>query len=295
MQAIQANRVATGALAACLLAGAAPAAAEGVHPWAGLGSLVLPGLGQTAQNRLGAAAAHGGLWLGTGLGAVRLAERAAYLDGDQRADQDGQVLYYNRPTYYGELFTTVSVNTALFSGYDAFYGGRGQPAGELLAAPFRPTYLQRATTWIPLLFRGALIFDDGDNDWAVVTDDSIGPREIGAANVVRYEAVAVGEEALFRGVANEQLTRAWGTLPGIAASSLLFGLAHSGRSGTAGIATASGYGVYLGALHVRNDYDLGEGVALHFWWNFLTAVDYLRNGQDRDDAQFPIAQLRGRF
>ena len=49
------------------------AAAE-VHPWAGLGSLVVPGVGQAAQGRYGAAAAHGGLWLGTGLGAAALAE-----------------------------------------------------------------------------------------------------------------------------------------------------------------------------------------------------------------------------
>lgn len=276
------------------MAWASPAPAE-VHPWAGLGSLVVPGVGQVAQGRYGPGAVHGGLWLGTGLGAAALAERDDYLDADQRADEDRRILYYNRPTYYSDLLVTVSTDTALFSGYDAFYGGQGQSAGELLAAPFRPTYLKRATTWVPLLVRAALIFDGGSGDWAIVTDDSIGPWEIGAANVVQYESVAVGEEALFRGVANQQLTRSWGTLPGVAASSLLFGLAHSGRAGTADVAGATAFGAYLGTLHVRNDYDLGEGVAIHFWWNFLTAVDYLRNGEDRDDAVFPIANIRGRF
>jgi hypothetical protein len=47
---------------------------------------------------------------------------------------------------------------------------------------------------------------------------------------------------------------------------------------------------------VANGYDLGEGVAIHFWWNFLTAVDYLRNGEDREgETVFPIAHIRGRF
>lgn len=284
--------IATTALAAVL---AAPSAAEETHPWAGLGSLVVPGLGQAAQDRFGSALAHGGLWLGTGLGAAALAERDDYLSPDERSDEHRRILYYNRTTYYSDLLLTVSTDTALFSSYDAFYGGRRQSAGELLAAPFRPTYLRRATTWVPLLIRGALIFDDGENDWAIVTDDSIDPWEIGAANVVQYESVAVGEEAFFRGVANEQLTRWWGTVPGVIGSSLLFGLAHSGRRGTADAAGATAYGLYLGSLHVRNDYDLREGVALHFWWNFLTAADYLRNGEDRDDAVFPIAQIRGRF
>jgi membrane protease YdiL (CAAX protease family) len=266
-----------------------------VHPWAGLGSLVVPGVGQAAQNRYGSAAAHGGLWLGSALGAASLAERADYLDADARADEADRTLYYNRPTYYGDLLATVATDTALYSAYDAFYGGAGDGAGALLAAPFRPTYLQRATTWLPLLVRAALIFDDRDGDWAIVTDDSIGPWEIGAANVVRYGAVAVGEEAFFRGVANQQLTRAWGTIPGVAASSLLFGLGHTGRAGTADVAGATAFGAYLGTLHVRNGFELGEGVAIHFWWNFLTAVDYLRNGANRDDTVFPLANIRGRF
>jgi len=280
-------------LAVWLALQAAPAAAA-VHYWQGLGSLVLPGLGQAAQGRYGPAAVHGGLWLGTGLGAAALARRDDYMDANQRSSEGDRILYYNRTTYYGDLLSTVSFDTQLFSAYDAFYAGEAQSAGELMAAPFRPTYLRR-TTWIPLLVRGALIFDDGENDWAIVTDDSIGPWEIGAANAVRYESVAVGEEAFFRGVANRQLTRAWGTVVGVAASSVLFGLAHSGRGGSADVAGAAAYGAYLGTLHVRNDYDLGEGVAIHFWWNVLTAVDYLRNGEDRKDAVFPIATIRGRF
>lgn len=266
-----------------------------VDPWAGLGSLVVPGLGQGFQKRFGHAAAHTTLWMGTGVGAASLADEPDYLDLDQRTDDKRQIIYYNRTTYYSDLLSTVSFDTQLFSAYDAFYRGQGQSAQELFTAPFRPTYFKRLTTWIPIAVRAALIFDSGENDWAIVTDDSIGAGEIAAGNTVRYGAVAVGEEALFRGVANEQLTRYWGSFWGVAASSALFGLAHSGEAGSADTAAAAGFGAYLGWLHVRNDYDLGEGVAIHFWWNFLTGIDYLRNGQKKDNTRFPVLQIGGRF
>ncbi len=282
-------------LAALLLAGAGPAGAvEQTHFWAGLGSLVIPGLGQTAQGRYGAATAHGGLWLATGLGSGALAARDDYLDGDERSSEKRRILFYNRTTYYADLLASVSADTALYSAYDAYYGGSGEPAGDLLASPFRGRFLARPSTWGPLLFRAAGIFVDTGDEWAIVTDDSISPGEIAAANTVRYGGVAVGEEALFRGVVNDRLSRAWGPWLGVPASAVVFGLAHSGRGGSAGVAGASVYGVYLGALHVRNEYRLGEGAALHFWWNFLTAVDYLRNGRDRE-ADFPVLQLGGRF
>ncbi|HKL77242.1 MAG TPA: CPBP family intramembrane glutamic endopeptidase [Gammaproteobacteria bacterium] len=277
-----------------LWAAAGRAAPAEVHPWAGLGSLVIPGLGQVAQDRAGTAAVHGGVWLGSGLGAGAFMARDTYLEPGDRADEDRQILYYNRASYYADTLNTVSFNTQLYSAYDAYYGGEGESAATLLAAPFQPDYLTRATTWLPLALRAALLFDGGANDWAVVTDDSISRAEIGAVNAARYEAVAVGEEAFFRGVANEQLVRSWGTWPGVLASSTLFGLAHSGQMGTANKVGAGLYGVYLGGLHVRNDFRLGEGVAIHFWWNFLTALDYLKNGTD-DGEGFPVVQLGGRF
>ncbi|HKJ87843.1 MAG TPA: CPBP family intramembrane glutamic endopeptidase, partial [Gammaproteobacteria bacterium] len=135
----------------------------------------------------------------------------------------------------------------------------------------------------------------GANRWAIVTDDSISPYEIAAANTLRYEGVAVGEEAFFRGVVNDTTSRSWGPWVGVPVSAAVFGLAHSGRSGTASVAGASLYGLYLGALHVRNGYHLGEGVALHFWWDFLTGVDYLVNGKRHGRETFPVLQLGGRF
>ena len=281
-------------VAACLLALATPASGEGTHPWAGLGSLFIPGLGQAAQDRYGAAAAHGGLWLGSGIASASLAERDDYLDADQRSSESERDLFYNRTTYYADLLGSVSADTALYSSYDAYYGGEGEPAGSLLAAPFRPHYLARSTTWLPLLMRTALIFHETDDEWAIVTDDSISPGEIAAANTLRYGGVAVGEEAFFRGVVNQQFSQAWGPWAGVPASAAVFGLAHTGRAGTADVAGASLFGLYLGTLHVRNGYRLGEGVALHFWWNFLTALDYLRSGEDRE-AGFPVLQLGGRF
>ncbi|MFA9460728.1 CPBP family intramembrane glutamic endopeptidase [Thiohalorhabdus sp. Cl-TMA] len=277
------------------LLAAVPAGAAPVHPWAGLGSLLVPGLGQEVQGRHGAAAGHFGLWLGTSAGSLALAREPDYLGPDDRSDENGRILYYNRTTYYAELLGSLSTNTAFYSAYDAFHGGAPEPAGQLWRAPFRPDYLTRPTTLGPLLLRAALIFSGGGSDWAVITDEDLSPYEVAAANTLRYEGVAIGEEAFFRGVVNDTTARAWGPWLGVPASALAFGLAHSGRAGTADVAGASAYGLYLGGLHVRNGYRLGEGVALHFWWNFLTAVDYLKNGKERKDSAFPVLRLQGRF
>ncbi|HKJ88297.1 MAG TPA: hypothetical protein VKA48_07300, partial [Gammaproteobacteria bacterium] len=100
-----------------------PAAAAEKHPWAGLGSLLIPGLGQEAQGRRGAAAGHFGLWAGSVAGTVALSREPDYLDPEDRSDEHRHVLYYNRPTYYAELLSGLASDTAFYSAYDAFHGG----------------------------------------------------------------------------------------------------------------------------------------------------------------------------
>ena len=62
-----------------------------------------------------------------------------------------------------------------------------------------------------------------------------------------------------------------------AASSVTFGLAHSGEGLSANAAVATAYGAYLGWLHQRNDYRLGENVAVHFWWNVFVSLAALQH------------------
>jgi hypothetical protein len=39
---------------------------------------------------------------------------------------------------------------------------------------------------------------------------------------------------------------------------------------------AAVFGAYLGWLQQQNDYAIGQGVAVHFWWNFLTSLALLK-------------------
>lgn len=76
----------------------------------------------------------------------------------------------------------------------------------------------------------------------------------------------LAEEALFRGVLQTGLVAAWGTAPGIAVASALFGLAHP-ISPIYG-ATAAGMGAILGALFVASG-DLAAPVLAHTLYDFL--------------------------
>ncbi len=83
----------------------------------------------------------------------------------------------------------------------------------------------------------------------------------------------IAEEALFRGVLQSEFTNLFGKLPGLLMASSLFGLAHYdetlGDANRAGIVFRGLIGLYLGWIYQRNQYDLRQSVAIHFWWNFF--------------------------
>jgi membrane protease YdiL (CAAX protease family) len=101
-----------------------------------------------------------------------------------------------------------------------------------------------------------------------------------------YLPVAVGEEALFRGALQAGLSETslglWG---GWAVGSAIFGAAHTFNyifesNGVEKAALAVPYltvtGSYLGYVYIRSNFSLLEGVALHFWYDFLLAtIDFV--------------------
>jgi membrane protease YdiL (CAAX protease family) len=292
-----------------------PVRAETPPTLAAGASLFLPGLGQAMAGQPGKGALHFGF-------ATANRERAAHLVGDdafltleEHADEDNRVFYLNRTTYYANLHATLWLNTHFYSAYDAYrsrrrqLGGLGyntptprEGLGELALAPIRPRYLLRPTTLVPLLAPLYSLAKPAEGGWVTVTDSSIDRGEIAAMNTVRYGSVAVGEEALFRGVVNTDLSDRWGPWVGLALSSAIFGAAHSGTGGTADVGVATGYGAYLGWLQQHNDYRLGEVVALHFWWDFLIGLNHLLRPDERGDddrpiqpRRFQILSIQGRF
>ena len=89
---------------------------------------------------------------------------------------------------------------------------------------------------------------------------------------------AVGEEAFFRGFLNNQLSHQLGRWWGLGLSSGIFALGHSGTGNQASALQAGIFGLYTGWLQQHNNYAIGEGVAIHFWGNFLASAVAIANG-----------------
>jgi membrane protease YdiL (CAAX protease family) len=92
--------------------------------------------------------------------------------------------------------------------------------------------------------------------------------------------VAMGEEALFRGVIQSNLARKLGEKTGVLVGSLAFGLFHAPRAlGLKGeerknfllyqLPSTVISGLYFGWLYQRSGYSLAPSTAAHFWFNLL--------------------------
>ncbi len=92
--------------------------------------------------------------------------------------------------------------------------------------------------------------------------------------VVSFNA-GVSEEAFFRGFLNHYLIRNWGFEKGLISSSLIFGLAHLSNS-VGNALFASFAGAYLGYLHYKENWDIRQGIAIHFWWDVIIIALSLR-------------------
>jgi len=89
---------------------------------------------------------------------------------------------------------------------------------------------------------------------------------------------AIGEEAFFRGFLNNEFSSRYGDGTGLVTSSVIFGLAHTGQGQTANALQATAAGFYFGWLHQKNGYAVGEGAALHYWFNVLAGAAAIHNG-----------------
>ena len=86
------------------------------------------------------------------------------------------------------------------------------------------------------------------------------------------------KRGFFRGFLNNELSNQWGNGWGLAGSSAIFGLAHTGQGQAANAIQAGLAGAHLGWVHQRNGFQIGEGVAIHYWWNVLAGLAAIRNG-----------------
>ncbi|MDH3714834.1 MAG: CPBP family intramembrane metalloprotease, partial [Gammaproteobacteria bacterium] len=201
-----------------------------------------------------------------------------------------------------DIFVLAAADIAMFSGYAAYRDGRlandnkgfSTPAphetfGDLALAPFQVDYLFRPTTYVPLLLVGAALSqtrsgDPNDGLYEIRYTDDVNRAVLGLYHTVGIGmGPAVAEEALFRGFLNNHFSHHYGRWGGLALSSALFALGHLGEGNQADALTAGIFGAYVGLLQQRNGYAIGEGVAIHFWSNFLAGLTALRHGGPAED------------
>ncbi|MDH3452660.1 MAG: CPBP family intramembrane metalloprotease, partial [Gammaproteobacteria bacterium] len=250
--------------------------------------------------------AEGALYLGAFTGSLLAAshyrDKDEFLDTDERFDDDREIQFYNKATLRFDIFVLAAADTAMYSGYAAYRDGREEgnnegfstPAphealSDLALAPFQLTYLSRPTTFIPLLLVGAALAqtesgDTGDGFYEIRYADDVNETELQLFQTLGIGmGPAVAEEAFFRGFLNNHFSHHYGRWGGLALSSTLFALGHLGQGNQADALTAGIFGAYVGLLQQRNRYAIGEGVAIHFWSNFLAGLTALQHGGSADN------------
>jgi membrane protease YdiL (CAAX protease family) len=189
---------------------------------------------------------------------------------------------------------------------------------DLLIAPFNPHVLKSPWVWagLPAMLGAAVgasyVISHATSNRASVAlrtlSDGGGVQFFGkhygtaegfalgeAYNTTMFLPVAVGEESLFRGALQAGLSESLGLWQGWALGSAIFGAAHTfnfigDENGVKEAAYAVPYlmvtGSYLGFLYIHSDFSLLQGVAVHFWYDFLLAtIDFI---EDPDHQPFVL-------
>jgi len=248
-------------------------------------SAIIPGLGQATQGDYTTAAEHFGIFAAALAGASYYQGKPDFLTDDERYQHEREII--NQTTLRRDFLLRVAGDTALYSSFAAYRDGRSRdtrsyrtPApketlGELALAPFKWEYLSRPTTFIPLALQ---LLGAASDRYGVYRAPDVSAGQLYAYELAANEFTAVGEEGFFRGFLNNELSDRWGNGWGLAGSSAIFGLAHTGQGQAANAVQAGLAGAYLGWVHQRNSFQIGEGVAIHYWVNVIAGIAAIRHG-----------------
>lgn len=284
---------------ACILLATSSARAEPAPFWKGMASAIVPGSGQVLSGDYGEAAVHFGVFSVSLYSALRYRDKDDFLDEDARYDEDNDREIINKTTLRYDYAARLAFDTALYSSYAAYRDARQRDNSgyrtplpresltDLTRAPFSFRYLSRPTTFVPLAIQAAAVLANKDG-YRIDRARDVSEGDLHVFNLVSNEMVAVGEEAFFRGFLNNEFSERYGNRLGLAISSVIFGLGHTGQGQTANALQATAAGVYLGWLHQRNSFEAGEGVALHYWINVLAGISAIRNGERAQVLQLSI-------
>ena len=300
-------RGAAAAVLAVALLGA-PGTARAANPdGVAVASLFLPGLGQIINGDYAAGAAHMGITFNLAGHYFDLTESPEYIKPQDQNDEATHTIRMNMTTFKASFYGAALNGVNFYSVFGAYRDARAAPGSsgrystpvpgeslvDLALAPFKPDHLLRWTTALPLVFPMYIAFSKAKaDDWVIAPAPDITRTDMRRGYPAMMGFVAVGEEAFFRGYLNNSLSSWLGPGWGLVTSSAVFGLAHTGDAGTANRGVAFLYGLYLGSLQQMNDYGIGQGVALHYWWNTLVSLALLK---ERPNAQVTLYDLYLQF
>jgi membrane protease YdiL (CAAX protease family) len=270
-------------------------------------SFALPGLGQIFDRDYVPGAIEMGSYLVLYQQYSTLIARDDYIKPEDQLDNKNKTIATNHTTFYAELYGTMMLDLQFYSSYSAYRDARlsqynegyhtpmpNETLGDLALAPYSWKYLSRPTTYLVLILPLYAALAPPSKDQLVYQpDSSITRDEMARGFAVQFEGVAIGEEAFFRGVLNNGLSSGFGDIWGLVGSSAAFGLAHTGAPGQATPLLASAFGMYLGWLQQRNEYEIAQGVAIHFWWDFLISLGTL--AKHDQNAQITLFDYVGKF
>jgi membrane protease YdiL (CAAX protease family) len=266
-------------------------------------ALAFPGIGQFCQNRPAEGAVLASLAvaeIGTVAGVA--VERDRGLEGLEHPAAGVPLIALQNLWLYGyadAVFETQRAYQYRFVPHDTL--------AELAFASFNPRVLGEPDVWLGLLTLTSagvgvslLVdeqldsddFGDDPNLFGRTFDSNVGYPLAGAVGVGLFSHVAIGEEAVFRGMIQSQMAREMDETRAWIAASLVFGVAHApnvlvvpsklrARYLLLGVPFITLTGSYLGLSYRWHDYSLAPPVALHFWYDFLlSAVFFALDPQD---------------
>lgn len=246
---------------------------------------LLPGGGHFYLDEPEAGAAYAGSFLSLVGAGIWLEDRKHVLDDD---DQVNTFWLLGMKDWELSLFTTYR-EALRSSGYNLRTAGVDDaPVADLLLVPFR-----RAQVLDPMVLLAAAVGVAGAAIDARHADYSIGDvSRVGVLGADANQAwgtalygvdafslslaAGVSEEAVWRGVIQNELEFSMGERGGLWTASALFGAAHvvdlDGSLNGGRVLWATAAGAYLGYLFQQDQHQLARPIAAHFWYNFAVMM-----------------------
>ncbi|MFZ9595352.1 MAG: CPBP family intramembrane glutamic endopeptidase [Bdellovibrionia bacterium] len=282
--------------------------------WPAFTSLLIPGFDQFWEGQYGYAAAYLGARLaGNGMAIysshqILSTVSKAQMNPNLFRDHPGEFDNFKRAGQLGDYGNTLALAAGGMSAYHSFrtavqtrddfsFLKHHETPLELMTAPFHFSYLSRPTTYLGIpanILMGVLLAQlqgHSLNVKAGLPD----PLDVAFSGGISFNA-GVGEEALFRGWLMPVAMRYTNSeFSSNLLSSLVFGALHYKPGYIPLSQTLAGF--YFGYLTQKNDWQLGESIFNHVWYDtIIFLVSYASaNEIQRANATFYLTPITIQF